>query len=95
MVVVRFLTYFTAEGEVGVAEEADGDDGPTEELRRINVRDNTAARQIVIHHGRVDPAGSHHPGLLQRLDDEVLDPGRDGIHLTSRVELLIASSPLL
>ena len=96
MVMARiFLTYFTPEGEVGVTEEANGDDGPTEELRRINVRDNTAARQVVVHHGRVDPAGPDDPRLLQGLDHQVLDPVRDGVHLSFRVELLIASSPLL
>ena len=38
VVLVRiFLTYFTAEGEVGVAEEADSDDWAAEELGRVNV----------------------------------------------------------
>ena len=48
---VRFLTYFTTEGEVGVAEETDGDDWPTEQLGRINVGDNAATWEVVVHHG--------------------------------------------
>ena len=96
MVLVRILpTYFTAEGEVGVTEEADGDDGPTKELRRINVRDDTSARQVVVHNGRVNPAGPDDTRLLQGLNHQVLDPVWDGVHLSSRVELLIAGSPLL
>ena len=45
-----------AEGEGRVGEEGGGDDGPVEQLGRVDVRDNVAAGEVVVDHGAVHPA---------------------------------------
>ena len=55
---------------------------------------NAAPRQVVIDHGGVEPASPHHPGLFNRLDDELRDPVRDGVHLPPGVQLLVTGPSL-
>ena len=84
-----------SEGEKGVAEEADCDDGSAEELDWVDVWDDAAAGQVVIDHGGVDPPGPHQPGLLHGLDDQLPHPVRDGVHLALGEQFLIAHAPFL
>ena len=88
-------TYFATEGEEGVTEETDRDDGSAEQLRGVDVRHYTSPWQVVVHHSRVYPARPDKPGLLHRPDDELLDPVGDGVHLPPGVELLLPRPSLL
>lgn len=50
---------FTPEAERTVAEERQGDDRAVEDVRRVDVRDDTPAWLIVIDDGGVDEVGRH------------------------------------
>ena len=90
----KYKAYFASKGEVGVTEEADSDDRSAEQLRGVNVGHDAAPGHVVIDNSGVNPASPHHPGLLYGPDDQLSDPVRDVVHLSSRIELLIARPPL-
>ena len=90
----RVNPYFASKGQVGVAEEADGDDGSAEEVRGVHVGHDAAPGEVVVDDCGVEPARPHQPGLLHRADDELREPVWDGVHLPPGVELLMARPPL-
>lgn len=55
---------------------------------------DAAPGHVVIDNSGVNPASPHHPGLLYRPDDQLSDPVRDVVHLSSGVQLLMARPPL-
>ena len=94
LLTTKYKAYFASKGEVGVTEEADSDDRSAEQLRGVDVGHDAAAGHVVVDHSGVDPASPHHPGLLYGPDDQLSDPVRDVVHLSSGVELLITRPPL-
>lgn len=84
-----------AEAERAVAEERHGHDGPLEDVDGVHVRHDAAAGLVVVNHGAVHEALRDDAARHQGLNDELVHPRRDLVHLALGVESLLPGAALL
>lgn len=84
-----------AEAERAVAEERHGHDRSLEDVDGVHVGHDAAPGLVVINHGAINEALRYDAVLHKAIDDQLVHPVRDLVHLAFGVQALLPGAALL